>query len=378
MTALRVLHCPTMVGGNPQALARAERELGLQSWSVSLERTVFDYVADQVLPSRPLWRRELNRWPLLWQALRDYDIIHFNCGKTILPQRPPPLSSWHRLFRVYAGLFELQDLPLLKRAGKGIVVTYQGDDARQGDFCLANFEISPAQEVEPGYYSSATDAEKRKRIATFARYADRIYALNPDLLHVLPPQTEFLPYANVDMRDWHEVGKKDSSSAIPVIVHAPSHRRVKGTRYILDAVSRLQSEGIALEFILVEGVANVEARRIYERADLLIDQMLCGWYGGLAVELMALGKPVMCYLRQDDLRFIPLRMRQELPIINVTPSTLYDTLKQWLTVRKHELAQVGQKGCAFVETWHNPLTIAARLKKDYESILAAKSMERQH
>jgi len=52
-------------------------------------------------------------------------------------------------------------------------------------------------DVEPGYYTPASDARKRWRIAQFATYADRIYALNPDLLHVLPAQAEFLPYANV-------------------------------------------------------------------------------------------------------------------------------------------------------------------------------------
>ena len=52
------------------------------------------------------------------------------------------------------------------------------------------------------HYNPMTDAWKPKAIAKSARYADRIYALNPDLLDVLPPQARFLPYANVDPREW--------------------------------------------------------------------------------------------------------------------------------------------------------------------------------
>src|SRR5690242_3548815 len=40
---LRVLHCPTDVGGHPSGLARAERELGLDSHVVAFEDSPFRY-----------------------------------------------------------------------------------------------------------------------------------------------------------------------------------------------------------------------------------------------------------------------------------------------------------------------------------------------
>jgi glycosyltransferase involved in cell wall biosynthesis len=261
---------------------------------------------------------------------------------------------------------------MLKKAGKGIVVTYQGDDARQGEVCLKNFEINPASEVEPGYYSAKSDAHKRFLIKKFAKYADRIYALNPDLLWVLPPCAQFLPYSHIDLRDWRSANNGNLDSKVPVILHAPSHRGVKGTNHVLDVVSRLKREGLAIDFRLVEGVPQAEARRIYERADLLIDQLLCGWYGGLAVEFMALGKPVICYIREGDLKFVPEQMRKDLPVINATPTTIYGVLKEWLTVRRHELEGIGRRGRAYVERWHDPLKIAAKLKGEYEAILASK------
>lgn len=382
-TALRILHCPESVGGNPQGLARVERSLGLASKAVIYRPNYLRYATDEVLLPNgggPL-KLALKRWQLLLRALREFDIIHFNFGQSFMPSQvfadsvpgQAPFKQW--AYQLYTQLVELRDLPLLKKAGKGIVVTYQGDDARQGDYLRQHFAINIANEVEATYYSPRTDQHKRWRIAQFAAYADRIFALNPDLLHVLPAQAQFLPYAHIDLNEWQPVRAQRATPEVPVVVHAPSHRGVKGTRFVLEAVARLQTEGVAFEFILVEGLSNAEARQVYERADLLVDQLLAGWYGGLAVELMALGKPVICYLREEDLTFIPAPMRSALPLINATPATIYETLKLWLTERKGDLAGVGQRSRAYVQSWHNQQTIATRLKAEYEAIMQAKASE---
>ena len=181
-----------------------------------------------------------------------------------------------------------------------------------------------------------------------------------------------MPTASVDPRHWQPTSSTSRDDEPFTIVHAPSDRVVKGTKYVLKAVQQLQAEGMPLELILIENMAHSEARRAYERADLLIDQLLAGWYGVLAVELMALGKPVICYIREADLSFIPDQMRADLPIINATPTSLYDVLKEWLTVRRHELPERGRRGREYVERWHDPLKIAAELKSVYETILASK------
>jgi hypothetical protein len=378
---IRVLHCPTSVGGNPQALSGAERELGLSSIAVAFDQNYLGYTTDEVLfkPGEHQLIRESKQWRLIWRIIRKVDIVHYNFGSTIfsdalaanqMGSKYPKVL--YKTFEAYRRMATIFDLPFLKKIGKKIVVTYQGDDARQGDFCRGAFEISPATEVEPGYYTAESDERKRHSIARFAKYADRIYALNPDLMHVLPPQAEFLPYANVDLREWTPSALSELPKRLTVL-HAPTHRGAKGTSYILEAVKRLQEEdGLEFNFRLVEGVSREEARRIYEGADLLIDQLLCGWYGGLAVEFMALGKPVICYLREQDLRFLPPQMRADLPVISATPETIYQVLKEWLTVRRQDLLATGARGRLYVEKWHDPLKIAARLKNDYEVIMGMK------
>jgi hypothetical protein len=377
--SIRVLHCPTTVGGNPQQLARAERALGLDSLSITFQQNVFQYPADEVLlqPGESRLKLELLRWGLLRRALREFDLIHFNFGSTIMPsffgEVSRNYSKWFgTLYSLYARALNLRDLPILSRAGKGIVVTYQGDDARQGDYTREHFPINVATEVEPGYYTARSDAQKRRNIARVARYADQIYAVNPDLLHVLPSSARFMPYANIDVKDWKPVISGRDSGEPLKILHAPTHRRAKGTKYVLDAINQLQQQdGIDLELILVENMSHDEAVRAYQGADLLVDQLFAGWYGGLAVELMALGKPVICYMREEDFKFLPTDMRAELPLINATPSTLYAVLKEWVTTRRGELPERGRRSRAYVEHWHDPLKIAADLKSTYETILAA-------
>jgi hypothetical protein len=378
LTPIRVLHCPETVGGNPGQLARAERALGLDSVSIAFDNRPFAYEVDEVLwqPGDGPLRHELKRWSLLRRALRDFDVVHFNFGSSIMPRRvpllpepQPPVGAPLRVaYGLYARLVELRDLPLLRRAGKGIVVTYQGDDARQGDDSRERYDLSLAS--VPGYFGQREDEAKRRHIAVFDRYADRIFALNPDLLAVLPDRAEFLPYASVDPAAW--VPSFRQPTEVVRIVHAPSNRRAKGTEHVVAAVERLQAENVPVELELVEGLTHVEAQRLYAQADIVVDQLLVGWYGGFAVEMMALGKPVVAYVRDEDLVHIPDAMRAELPVISATPDTITDVLRRLVTDEGRRLPELGRRGRAYVERWHDPRAIAGRLKGVYEEIMQSR------
>jgi hypothetical protein len=374
MPPLRILHAPENTASNPQNLAEAERAIGLNSRSVAFHPPPFGYHSDEVLwaDNPPLPVRELRRYRLLLRALRSFDVVHFNFGLSITPPWVPPGAAppgessprLRRIYRIYSHAVEQRDLPLLHRAGLGIAVTFQGDDARQGDH-ISGLAVNPVSEVGPTYYTPAGDEHKRRRIARWDRYADRIYALNPDLLHVLPKRARFLAYASVDPRIWTPV---PPANEVPLIVHAPTHRGIKGSRFIIEAVERLQQRGLRFDFRLVEGLTQREARTLYERADVVVDQLLLGWYGGLAVEAMALGKPVVCYIRTEDLRFLPGEMREEIPVVRASPGTVFDVLEGLIKAPREERVAVGTRGRRYIERWHDPLRIAEALRRDYEAI----------
>ena len=376
---MRVLHCPDVVGGNAPALSAAQRALGATTCCVCLSSNPFGFPADETpFARRGTLRREFARWKMVWRALHEFEVIHYNFGSALAPQRNrirgqgwrTPKAILYNL--LYAAPLETCDVAWAHRRGKVVAVTFQGDDARQGDVAR-RLPVHFAHEVPADYYTEEGDRNVRRRIAAFDRHADLIYALNPDLLGVLPARARFQAYCSVDVDAWPPAPKPPVPPARLRVVHAPSHRGVKGTRHVVAAVEQLRASGLEVELVLVENVTHAEARRIYETADLAIDQVLAGFYGALAVELMALEVPVVCYLREEDLARLPPAMRAELPLINAAPANLAAVLREWLGVRRGELHERGRRSRDFVRRWHDPRTIAQATLDDY-----ATARERKH
>ena len=164
------------------------------------------------------------------------------------------------------------------------------------------------------------------------------------------------------------------ANARPLVVHAPTARTIKGTHHLLAAAEALRAEGVEFDLELVEGRTQAEARTVYARADLLVDQLMLGWYGGLAVESMALGVPVISHIRASRPGARARRASpQDLPIIDATPATIRDVLRTWLVERRGELPEVGRRGRAFVERWHDPRRVAADVAEDYRAAVAPPS-----
>ena len=243
-------------------------------------------------------------------------------------------------------------------------VQYQGSDARQKDYCRSNFEVMLFEHSKSYTWNDRLkDQNKREQIKRFEQMAQGIYSLNPDLMHVLPLRTKFLPYCHIDLDIWKPVTCHASNfKGVLKIGHAPSNRDVKGTDQILKVIQDLQSShGTRFEFHLIENVAHDEVMHAYQSIDVLIDQIYAGWYGGLAVELMALGKPVLSYIREDDLKFIPPEMAENLPIINTCLENLKQNLISLIEMPYEELVELGRKSRQYVEKWHCPKNVVGHL-----------------
>lgn len=373
----RILHLPTTVGGNPQSISRHLRQLGMDSTSLAVKQNVYGYQADKFLGDGRSSKRilKLRRLAALVYVFR-YDVVFFNFGQTLIspPAGPLQCSVARRIMTsltaLFYGVIQRMELFILRARNVVLLVQYQGDDARQGDYCRKNFVLSPADAVGPEYYNNRSDARKQKQIRLMDRYCTRIYALNPDLLHVLPSRAEFLPYSHISLEEWHPVDAPDERLPLR-IGHAPTHRGVKGTSHVLKAAERLRREGHQFELVLIEGLSNREAKERYKDVDVLVDQLYAGWYGGLAVELMALGKPVVAYIREDDLHGIPEQMRTDLPIVRADPHSIRDVLESLITCPREDLVGLGRRSRAYVEKWHDPVAIAERIKADIETELDA-------
>lgn len=377
---IRVVHVPSSVGGNPEGLSLHLKKLGVHSEVWELSPNPFGYKADKTIwcVNDGKFIREFKRWRAIWRAAREFDIIHLNFGTALsvpFPFRRKIDKGWKVilvfLYALYSRFVLFSELRIYRFYNRKIFIHYQGDDARQGDFCLSHFEHSIAKYTDENYYCKYTDSFKRYMISKFDRYCSEIYAVNPDLLYVLPSRAKYIPYCNIDLDDWVP-NESDNNFMIPRplrIGHAPSHRGAKGTELILDAFLQLRREGFVFEVDLIEGVPHAEARKRYENIDVLIDQLYAGWYGGLSVELMALNKPVMVYIREDDLQFIPQKMKSELPFIQISPDTVLSSVRKVLQMPRDELQKIGKESRKFVERWHDPKEISRHIKSDYDRAL---------
>lgn len=146
------------------------------------------------------------------------------------------------------------------------------------------------------------------------------------------------------------------------LLHAPNHRNLKGTDHILKAVEELRAEGVAVELSLVEGVPNSQMPALIQAADVVVDQLVLGWYAMFAIEAMALARPVVCSVRPDFLEFYQcagLLQVDELPLVDSSMSKIKDTLRKLASMPRRDLHAIGHKSRQFVEKHHSISAVGA-------------------
>lgn len=171
-----------------------------------------------------------------------------------------------------------------------------------------------------------------------------------------------ISHFSIDVDDWLPDAKENSvNTGTFKVFHAPNHRNIKGTAHIVNAVEALKAEGLDMELVLAEKRPNHEIRALIKESDVIVDQLIIGWYAMFAIEAMALEKPVICYLR-DDLKNLYRTaglydVDESIPLINANPQTIKDTL-QSLYEERDKLPKIGRSGREYVIKHHSVDAIA--------------------
>jgi glycosyltransferase involved in cell wall biosynthesis len=173
------------------------------------------------------------------------------------------------------------------------------------------------------------------------------------------PEAQVIP-PGLDLRPFTPVPPSDA--ARPLVVHAPSNREKKGTRYVIDACRQLP-----VELDIVEGVPHDVARERYARADIVVDQLNAGWHGVFALESMALGKPVVAHLKPDVVERSAAGYGMRVPIVAATAETLVEALRP-LVEQPALRREIGAQSRAYVEQVHDIDRVADRLIDLYGSL----------
>jgi glycosyltransferase involved in cell wall biosynthesis len=308
---LRVTHCPVNIAGIPWENVQALRRKGVEARLVVFERGTLHHEADWSLDRRgPLPMRLAQQLAAFARLAPQTDVFHFYFGLTLIPKSV--------------------QFPLLRGLRKKSVFHYLGSDIRGK---------TPAELA----YGKRADAE------VVGSY-DAIRWV-PEA-RVIPPGLDLRPFTPVPPTD----------DPRPLVVHAPSNRAKKGTTQVIEVCAQLP-----VELDIVEGVPHEEARARYARADIVVDQLNAGWHGVFALESMALGKPVVSYLKPDVVERSAEGYGIRIPIVPATAGTLVDALRP-LVEQPALRRELGAASRAYVERVHDIDRVADRLVDLYRSL----------
>jgi glycosyltransferase involved in cell wall biosynthesis len=152
----------------------------------------------------------------------------------------------------------------------------------------------------------------------------------------------------------------DAYSKKPLIVHAPTAKVAKGTNYIIPVIEKLQLI-YDFEFQLLHNLSRNDVLGTMKKCDVFIDQLILGSHGTAALEAMAFGKPVMCYLMPAVFEAgLPI----DCPIINTNPENLEQQLVK-LLVDAELRNSIGRKSREYVENYHDAEKLAEELLRVY-------------
>ena len=129
-------------------------------------------------------------------------------------------------------------------------------------------------------------------------------------------------------------------------------------------------EQLPVDVDIVVGVPHEEARERYARADIVVDQLRAGWHGVFALESMALGKPVVTYLKPDVVEKSAAGYGIRIPIVPATADSLADAIRPLIddpALRR----EIGAASRNYVEQVHDIDRVADRLIDVYRSLLEA-------
>jgi len=343
---MKVVMAPVNIAGQPIVLVKELRRLGID---VSLVQYTGRGISHKL-------QYETDR--IVQYSGGNRDEVQLKTVENLLREGTTTFHFWLRsLFfsGVYEG-FTGFDIPIIKSYGRHVVYRFTGEDLRIRSIHMAR---NPHNAYQYGYTTKIDEDRQRRYIDFLREHVDQFIVQDPEL-HEFCPEASIIPRV-IDLDAFPYVGV--SATERPLVIHAPTSAMVKGTRFVRDAVAALQSEGLAFDYREISGLAHDEAVQLYRSADIVIDQLHIGWYGVLAIEAMALGKPVIAYVRPD---FIEAH-EPKIPVVTANPLNIGQVLRDLLRDRERR-QEIGERSRAFAEEVHDVRTVARRLLELYRQL----------
>lgn len=353
--SLSVLHLPQNIASLVSHSVRYLRQAGVdaQGWvygdaslqsSEGLERFSAKRAASPL--ARAVAR--LRWWLQMAPRVARVDVVHWYYGRPLAP---------------YA-----LDLAWIAWLRKPALVEWMGSDIRQAEIESRDnpyYRQSYAQGYE--YARSETHASSQRAQAQFARAgfaAAADHGLFQYFDRQLYPQPYYLPRRLI--LDEYPPAFPALTTSRPLVIHSPSAPVAKGTPAVLEAVSRLKQE-YTFDFELVQGLPWPQALARLQQADIVLDQFVLGDFGMVALEGMAFGKPVICYLKPALVE----AYSPELPVVNATQENLAGALLALLQAPSLR-RELGERGRTYIAHFADLKVVAPLMVEIYQELRYAR------
>jgi len=322
---------PANMAGQGWAWSRAVRrelpDVGVEVFAVPHPTLAFP--ADVELPA-DAFARDVN-WQVGLEMHLQSELTH------VLIEAGRPVAG------TLNGSNFVADARRLRDAGVTVGLVFHGSEIRDPRLHAQRYEWSPFRDPkEP--LTARLQRQVDALAPLVAAFDGPTYVSTPDLLDDVPTAT-WLPVV-VDLDVWTP-GDEPLRRDRPLVVHAPSHRALKGTELIEPVLATLETDGL-ITYRRIEGVPAASVPALIRDADVVLDHFGIGNYGVLTCEAMAAGRVAISHIHSR----VRARVPESIPTLEATPDTLADVLRRVLDERDWARS-VSARGPAFVRDWHD-------------------------
>jgi hypothetical protein len=351
-TNMKIVHLPTDLGMRAYSLSRAEQELGLDSWMIVKRIGVHNSNSVQPLLSNNLLGAIFHLLTA-WSTSLKADVVMANNASTLLDFSR---MNW-----------DLLDLPIYKIIKKRIIVTYQGCDIRLCETCPIRSSL-PSQEtctnVPTNLNYQKFDDWKLKRFKIWSKYAYAILGITPDLCRV--QGVNYTPHAKLIKDSNYSQHFPHTKNDVKIkIAHMPK-QHIKGSEWIEPTLKKMADRFYKkVDYLSISGLSWQESLETLANCDILIDQVLSGWYGGISVEAALLGVLPIAYIDSDLLRFVPENMQDNLPVLALRDKKELPSVLEKLISDRDYLTQEALRCHKSALKFHDAKVVAKQLISQY-------------
>jgi len=351
----RVFVGPGNTAGNAHYIARSLRKVGVHARSYSYEKHEFGYSTDKLV--------------LQFRSLKRKGVIKLINNRFVLH----PVNALIRFFFLLSVLFRYDlfyfispvtffrnhnDLAILKFFGKRVAFFFPGCAEKDPYDELNTMKYSfcwYCTDIKKQRFCLCDRPEKKKaRIRKFEKHADFIFSRPSTSGYLKSPEKAYPMWLMTDPpANPVSLEKFDDSSPVR-IMHFPSHRELKGTKYVEAAISKLGGK-YEIDYIS-RRMPNQEVLKNLEKAHILIDQFT-HTFGLLSVEGLSRGCVVICRIEKWARKSYP-----DLPVVSCDPEDLEETIAG-LLASPEKMKEIAKKSIEWYQRYATLDVVGNRMLK---------------